>query len=40
MDSLFSDKSIDVDWTLGPDLWRAAGVRYGTYFPELEIVSP
>jgi predicted nucleic acid-binding protein len=31
VDNLFSDKGIEVDWNLGPDVWRAAGARYGVY---------
>jgi predicted nucleic acid-binding protein len=31
VDNLFSDKSIDVDWNLGSEVWRAAGMRYGIY---------
>jgi hypothetical protein len=31
VDSLISDKGIDVDWNLGAEVWRAAGARYGVY---------
>ncbi len=31
VDNFFSDKSIDVDWNLGADVWRTAGARYGAY---------
>jgi predicted nucleic acid-binding protein len=31
VDNLFSDKGIVVHWNLGADVWRTAGVRYGSY---------
>lgn len=31
VDGFFSDKDIDVDWDLGSEVWRTAGVRYGEY---------
>lgn len=31
VDTFFSDKSIEVDWRLGKDVWREAGVRYARY---------
>jgi predicted nucleic acid-binding protein len=31
VDTLISDKGIDVDWNLGAEVWRTAGARYGVY---------
>lgn len=31
VETFFSDKSIEVDWNLGREVWREAGVRYARY---------
>ena len=31
VDGFFLDKSVEVDWEMGRELWRAAGSRYGAY---------
>lgn len=31
VENFFSEKSIEVDWYLGQDVWRIAGTRYGDY---------
>ncbi len=31
VDTFFSDKGIEVDWRLGREVWREAGVRYTEY---------
>ena len=31
VDEFFSDKGVEVDWTLGTKVWRTAGSRYGAY---------
>lgn len=31
VDNFFSDKGIVVEWNLGAEVWRTAGVRYGAY---------
>lgn len=31
VDTFFSDKGIEVDWNIGKEVWREAGVRYAEY---------
>ena len=31
VDRFLSEKEIEVDWSLGEEIWRTAGTRYGTY---------
>ncbi len=31
VDNFFSDKGIEVDWRLGREVWREAGIRYAKY---------
>lgn len=31
VDTFFSEKSVEVDWYLGREVWRTAGSRYGDY---------
>ncbi len=31
VDTFFSDKGIEVDWNIGKEVWREAGIRYARY---------
>jgi predicted nucleic acid-binding protein len=31
VDTFFSEKGVEVDWHLGEEVWRTAGLRYGDY---------
>ncbi len=31
VEKFFSEKDIEVDWDLGKEVWRTAGMRYGAY---------
>jgi predicted nucleic acid-binding protein len=31
VDAFFSEKGIEVDWRLGKEVWREAGIRYAEY---------
>jgi predicted nucleic acid-binding protein len=31
VETFFSEKGIEVDWEIGKEVWRAAGLRYGSY---------
>ena len=31
VENFFSEKGIEVDWDLGKEVWRTAGMRYGAY---------
>lgn len=31
VDTFFADKGIEVDWHIGKEIWREAGVRYARY---------
>ena len=31
VENSFSEKGIEVDWDLGKEVWRTAGMRYGAY---------